>query len=206
MFRILGSSRPVKPRTDQGYWTGAMESLWKEELLLYHRLCWLRGGYGVRVSMHHLPGAIFGSKGHRDPQIAWGDLVSAANLCIGTLYPQNAGKLRCDVLCYSLEVVDLTISEYGCSTVLGLRNLLPSARGRAEGVGEGYVFSVGEKLLYRLWVPFHELLARLLELFEYSVEIIYSSQLEITSILDALSFPWTHSAGILLYSPNVRLV
>jgi hypothetical protein len=46
-------------------------------------------------------------------------------------------------------------------------------------------------------------LARLLELFEYSVEIIYSSQLEITSILDALSFPWRHSAGILLYSPNV---
>ena len=152
--------------------------------------------------MHHLPGAIFGSKGHRDPQIAWGDLISAANLCIGTLYPQNAGKLRCDVLCYSLEVVDLTISEYGCSTVLGLRNLLPSARGRAEGVGEGYVFSVGEKLLYRLWVPFNELLARLLELFEYSVEIIYSSQLEITSILDALSFPWRHSAGILLIHPT----
>jgi hypothetical protein len=102
---------------------------------------------------------------------------------VGALYPQNAGKLRSHVLRYGLEVVDLTISEYGCSTVLGLRNLRPSERGRAEGVGEGYVFSVGEKLLYRLWVPFDELLARLLELFEYSVEIIYRSQLEITSIV-----------------------
>ncbi len=153
------------------------------ELFLYHRLCWPRGGYGVCVTMHYLPGAIFRSKGHRDPQIAGGDLLCSADLCIGTLYPQDAGKLRGYVLRNSLEVVDLTISEYGCSAVLGLRNLLPSARGRAEGVGEGYVFSVGEKLLYRLWVPFHELLARQLELFQHSVEIIYSSQLEITSIV-----------------------
>jgi hypothetical protein len=139
--------------------------------------------------MHYLPGTIFGSKGHRDPQIAGGDILSFPNLLIGPLYPQDAGKLRSDVLRYSLEVVDLAISEYGCSTVLGLSDLLPSTRGRAEGVGEGYVFSVGEKLLYRLWVPFHELIARLLELFQHSVEIIYSSQLEITPILDAPSFP-----------------
>jgi hypothetical protein len=101
--------------------------------------------------MHYLPGTIFGSKGHRrDPQIAGGaggDILSSPNLCIGPLFPQDAGKLRSDVLLYSLEVLDLTISEYGCSTVLGLSNLLPSTRGRAEGVGEGYVFSVGEKLL-----------------------------------------------------------
>jgi hypothetical protein len=85
--------------------------------------------------MHYLPGAIFGSKGHRDPQIAGGDILSSPNLCIGPLFPQDAGKLRSDVLLYSLEVLDLTISEYGCSTVLGLSNLLPSTRGRAEGVG-----------------------------------------------------------------------
>ena len=44
-----------------------MGRVWTVELLLYHRLCWLRGGYGVYVSMHYLPGAIFfGSKDHRN--------------------------------------------------------------------------------------------------------------------------------------------
>src|SRR5215211_5184228 len=37
-------------------------SLWVK-LLLDHRLCWLRSGYGVRVPMHNLPGA----RGHRGP-------------------------------------------------------------------------------------------------------------------------------------------
>src|SRR5215204_7816027 len=37
-------------------------------LLLDHRLCWLRGGYGVRVPMHNLPLTIFfRSKVHRSP-------------------------------------------------------------------------------------------------------------------------------------------
>jgi hypothetical protein len=136
--------------------------------------------------MHYLPGAILGSKGHRDPQIAGGDILRAADLRIGPLYPQDAGKLISHVLCYGLEVVDLAFSEYGCPTLLGLSDLLPSPRGRAEGIGEGYVFSVGEELLHRLWISFDELLARLLELFEYSVEIIYRSQLEITSIVATL--------------------
>ncbi len=159
-------------------------------LILYHRLCWLSLGYRVCVSMHNLPGAILWSKGHRDPQIAWGDFLSPADLRIGPLYPQDAGKLRSHVLLHGLEVVDLAISEYGCPTLLGLGNLLPPAHGRAKGVSEGYVFPVGEQLLHGLWVPFHELVARLLELFEYSVEIIYSSHLlEITSIVDARFFP-----------------
>ena len=85
--------------------------------------------------MHDLPGSLFRSEGHRDPQIAGGDILSSPNLCIGPLYPQDAGKRRSDVLRYSLEVVDFAIPEYGCSTVLGLSNLLPSTRGRAEGVG-----------------------------------------------------------------------
>ncbi len=61
--------------------------------------------------MHCLPGTIFGSKGHRDPQIAGGDILSSPNLCIGPLYPQDAGKLSSHVLRYSLEVVDLAISK-----------------------------------------------------------------------------------------------
>jgi hypothetical protein len=34
-------------------------------LLLDHRLGWLSGGYGLRVSVHHLPLTLFGSKDHR---------------------------------------------------------------------------------------------------------------------------------------------
>jgi hypothetical protein len=155
-------------------------------LLLYHRLSWLRGGYRVCVPMHHLPGAIFGSKGHRNPQIAWGDLLCSADLRIGPLYPEDGGKLRGYVLRYGLEVIDLAISEYGCSTIMGLGNLLPSKCGRPKGVCERYVVFMGEEVLHGLGVPFDELLARLLELFEYSVEIIYSSHLEVTSIVDVL--------------------
>jgi hypothetical protein len=42
-------------------------SLWVM-LLLDHRLCWLRSGYGVCVPMHYLPGAFFRSKDARDAQ------------------------------------------------------------------------------------------------------------------------------------------
>jgi hypothetical protein len=98
----------------------------------------------VCVPMHYLPGAILGSKGHRDPQIAGGDVLSSADLRVGPLYPQDAGKLRSHVLRYGLEVVDLAIFEHGCPTLLSLSDLLPSTRGRAEGVGKGHVFSVGE--------------------------------------------------------------
>src|SRR5215208_1743287 len=37
----------------------------KAELLLYHRLCWLRASYGVRMPVHDLTGAILWSKDHR---------------------------------------------------------------------------------------------------------------------------------------------
>src|SRR5919107_6040767 len=114
------------------------------DLLLYHRLCWPSSSYRVCVPMRYLPGAILGSKGHRDPQIAGGDVLSSANLRVGALYPQYAGKLRSHVLRYGLEVVDLAIFDHGCPTLLSLSDLLPSTRGRAEGVGKGHVFSVGE--------------------------------------------------------------
>jgi hypothetical protein len=169
------------------------------ELLLYHRFGWPSGSYGVRVPMHHLPGAVFGSKDHRDPQIAGCDLLSSADLRVGTLYPQDAGKLVSHVPCYGLKIVDLPISEHGCPTLLGLSNRLPSTHGRAERVGEAHIVSVGEQLLHGLGVPFHELVARLLESFEYCVEISYSSHLELTSIVDSSTFPLGYSAGILRY-------
>jgi len=49
---------------------------------------------------------------------------------------------------------------------------------------------MGEKLLHGFGVPFDELVARLLELFEYSFEIIHSRhQLEITSIVGTSYLP-----------------
>ena len=51
------------------------ESRWSPEnypkgaLLLYHRLGWLSGGYGVGVPVHHLPLSLFlRSVDHRDPK------------------------------------------------------------------------------------------------------------------------------------------
>jgi hypothetical protein len=58
------------------------------------------------------------------------------------------------VLRYGLEASGLTISEMRCGTLQGLSNLLPTTCGRAKGVGEAYVFSMGEQLLRRLGVPF----------------------------------------------------
>jgi hypothetical protein len=46
---------------------------------------------------------------------------------------------------------------------------------------------VGEQLLHGLWVPLHELVACLLEPFEYFVEIVYRSYCDITSIAFVLS-------------------
>ena len=45
------------------------------------------------------------------------------------------------------------------------------------------------ELLHGFWVSFYELLARPLELFEYSIEIIYSRHLELTSTVGTSSFP-----------------
>jgi hypothetical protein len=63
--------------------------------------------------------------------------------------------------------------------------------GRAKGVSEGYVLSVGEQLLRRLGVPFLELIDCQLPLLEYLVKIVYLGHLENTSIVDASSFPPT---------------
>src|SRR5215204_7534473 len=71
--------------------------------------------------------------------------------------------------------------------LLGLCDLIPPACGRTEGVGEGYVVSMGEQILHGPWIALHELVACLLELFEYFVEIVYRSYCDITSIALVLS-------------------
>src|SRR5215203_670881 len=82
-----------------------------------------------------------------------------------------------------------------CSTLHGLSNLRPSVRDRAKGVGKGYVVSMGEELLGRLGVSFHELIQRLVILLKYFVEILFGSHLEVAP------FP-RYPASILRYSPD----
>src|SRR3954465_8074528 len=137
--------------------------------------------------MHDLPLPLFGSQGHSDPQIARGHLLCSAHLGVGPLYPQDAGQLGGHVFPHDLEVVDLAISIVRGATLLGLCDLIPPACGRAEGVGEGHVISMGEEILQGLWVPLHELVTRSLESFEYLVEIVYGGHLDITSIVEAVS-------------------
>ena len=60
---------------------------------MYHRLCWLRGGYGVRMSVHDLPSAIFGPEDARDTQSHGANILTPANLGPVALHLHDAGKL-----------------------------------------------------------------------------------------------------------------
>src|SRR5215210_1532751 len=133
--------------------------------------------------MHNLPGAAFGSKDHRNPQIDCGDILPFTNFGLGPLHPHDVGKLRSYVLRYILEANDLAISEIRRGTLHSRSNLAPSTCGRAKGVSEGYVFSMREHPLHGLRVPFDELAQRELTLLDYFVKIIYRSQLDIASII-----------------------
>src|SRR5215212_5409468 len=72
------------------------------ELLLYHRFGRPRGGYGVGVTMHHLPGAILRPEDHRDPQSPRGDLLPCADLGLAPLYLHHVGELGARVFVYDL--------------------------------------------------------------------------------------------------------
>src|SRR3712207_8407428 len=80
--------------------------------------------------MHDLPGALFESKNHRNPQSDWGDIFTSANLGPGPLHPHDVGKLRSYVLLYGLEANHLAISELRCSTLCDRSNPLPPTHGR----------------------------------------------------------------------------
>jgi hypothetical protein len=67
--------------------------------------------------------------------------------------------------------------------VLGdLGDPLPPAHGRAIGVGEAHVVSMGEEPLYRLGIPFHELAYRQLILLDQVVYFVYSTHSDILSL------------------------
>jgi hypothetical protein len=61
--------------------------------------------------MHHLPGAIFGSKDHRNPHGDWGGILAFDNFDLHPLDMHDAGKLWSYVLLYDLEGNAFAISE-----------------------------------------------------------------------------------------------
>src|SRR5215211_1554922 len=107
--------------------------------------------------MHNLPGAHFRPKDARDAQSHRGDVLASANLGLVALHLHNVGKLRGYVLRYVLKANDLAISVMQCGMLHSRSNLLPSTRGRAKGISEGYVFAMGVHHPEGLRVPFEEL-------------------------------------------------
>jgi hypothetical protein len=79
-----------------------------------HRFDWPRGGYGVCVTMHDLPGALFRSKDHRNPQIERRDIPPFAYPSFVPLYPHNVGKFRGHILLYDIEASDLATADLRC--------------------------------------------------------------------------------------------
>ena len=107
-------------------------------LPLYHRFCWLRGGYGVRMSVHDLPSAIFGPEDTRDAQTHGGNILTAANLGPVALHLHDVGKLGGNVLRHDIEAYDLAIPVVGCGTLH-----VAMAIGRAIGMVEEETVAVG---------------------------------------------------------------
>jgi hypothetical protein len=139
--------------------------------------------------MHNLPLSVLRSKDHRNPQSGWGEVFHSAKLDLYPLQPYSVGKLGSHILHYGLEAQVLAISEIRGGTLYGLSNLLPPTRGRAKGVSEGYVISMGEQILHRFRVSFHELIQRQMILLNKLVYIVYGRHLlEITSIVGTSFF------------------
>jgi hypothetical protein len=127
-------------------------------LFLYHRFGWLRGGHWVCMPMHYLPLTVFGSKDHRSPKSDWCCILPTTNLGLCPLYLYNVGKLRSYVLRYVLKASGLAICVVRCGTLQGLSNLIPPTHGRAKGVSEGNIVSMGEEVLIPFGTPFHDLI------------------------------------------------
>src|SRR5919112_1054729 len=86
-------------------------------LLLYHRLCWPRGGYGVGVPVHYLPLSLLGPIDHRDPKRSRGDVLPSAYLALRMLHPQGVGELGSYVFLYDLDAHEPAIPELRSGTL-----------------------------------------------------------------------------------------
>src|SRR3712207_9028388 len=104
--------------------------------------------------MHNLPGTIFGSKDHRNPQSNWANILASANLGLFPHQLHNVGKLRSHVLRYDLGANELAISETRSGMLHDLSNLLPATHGRAIGVSRSEERRVGKECRSR-WSPYH---------------------------------------------------
>src|SRR5215208_4392000 len=165
----------------------------KGELLLDHRLRRLRGGYRVSVQMHHLPDTGFGSKDHSGPQSDWGNVLAFANLGSFPHQRHYVSELGSHVLRYDLGANELTVPQTRRGTLESLGDLLPPAHGREEGVGEGYVFPVGEHRLIGFGVAFYELGSGELIVLDQFVNIVYGGHLlGITSRVGTYSLTSPH--------------
>src|SRR5215212_8206856 len=110
--------------------------------------------------VHHLPLSLLRPKDRRNPHGNRGDIIPPLNLGLAALYLHCVGKLRGRVLRYVLEAGGLAISVVRCGTLQGLSNLIPSTRGRAKGVSEGYIVSTGVGSLITFGTPSHDLIER----------------------------------------------
>jgi hypothetical protein len=110
--------------------------------------------------MHSFPSTILGPKDASNPQNNRGGILPWADLGLEPLHLYEVCKLSTHVLRYVLEAGELAICIVKCCMVQGPSNLIPRKRGRAEGVGEGYVVSMGLELLITLGIPFNDLAQR----------------------------------------------
>src|SRR5829696_8991486 len=138
--------------------------------------------------MHYLPDTLFGSKDHRSPQSDRGSVHASANLGSFPHQRHYVSELGSHVLRYDLGANELTVPQKRCAPLEGLGDLLPPAHGREEGVGEGYVFPVGEQRLIGFGVAFYELGCGELIVLDQFVNIVYGGHLlKITSMVGTYS-------------------
>jgi hypothetical protein len=112
-----------------------------------------------------------------NPQGNRGGILPWADLGLEPLHLYKVCKLSSHVLRYILETGELAICVVRCCTLQGPSHLIPPKRGRAEGVGEGYVVSMGVELLIASGIPFNDLAQRQVIWLEHFVEIIYCGHL-----------------------------
>ena len=100
--------------------------------------------------MHYLPDTALGTKDHRSPQSDRGSIHASANLGSFPHQRYYVGELGSYALRYDLEPTNSPSLRSDALRSRVSAICIPPAHGREEGVGEGYVFPVGEQRLYRV--------------------------------------------------------
>src|SRR5918994_5778982 len=143
-------------------------------LLRDNRLCWLRGGYGIRVAMHYLPGAAFGPKEGRNPQPEGSDVLPSSDLGPPLFHLHYAGEPFAYPLRHVLEA-ELAVPEVLRGTLQPIDHLLAPTREGKEGVGDGHVVPTGVEVLQGIGVSSGELIEHQVILLDHFIKIVYGS-------------------------------